>query len=707
MTVVPTKQLSVTTVQAADSAQAYIASIEVADHLVILSSGSGQARIQITTDGKTLRQRSVPKSRGLRGAKLLGDELWLTGEYGLLAVSSDLAATWTRLATPTRECLWDIARDAKGGYWIGGSGGVILRGSAARRFALYKHTLKPRSDRADPRVEIVPAGVVFPLFNACWDGKKLAKVKGLTGELSALATGPTGTIVMVGDKGIAFRSTDGGTSFKKVELGAKVDFNDIAVIAGGFVAAGAKGTLRRSEDDGVTWKPLASQTRSDLWAIGSWGDGGFAGGEGGLVLKIAAPSDTYWRGAVDRFAPAPIVTASFDLVPAAAPADRDRRYAELAAEAATLAAGAKLAAPRMPVDPRDAAVLDAIDDVEGYRIFGDHLQGQGDVRGEYVALAIAQPKEAKAYAKRHAAALLPDELRAPSIELTERWGFVERARLFTPEVWDDEDGTEARVPERLGTLLGHPAARFLKSLTFGILTGVDNDYSSIVKALQKAPIPSLRELFIGDFESEETETSWSAIGDASKLWPALPNLEVLKLHSGSMKLGRLVLPKLRSLEIFTGGLTKDNLRSVEKSTLPALERLTLYFGQERYGCDIARKDLAPLLHSDRFPRLRHLGLVNTGFADELVGHLHRVPLVAQVESLALGLGTLSDAGARTLATYARGFAHLRELDLGRSYLTPAGIKILKKALPGVKLDTSRQRYREGDEYRERYTAIGE
>ena len=116
-----------------------------------------------------------------------------------------------------------------------------------------------------------------------------------------------------------------------------------------------------------------------------------------------------------------------------------------------------------------------------------------------------------------------------------------------------------------------------------------------------------------DTLTEATEISWSDLGDATKLCGACDRLEDLTLRSGSMKLGKpgeFVFPHLKKLSIITGGFSKANLKAIEGAHLPSLESLTLYFGTDRYGCDIKRKDLDKLLASDRFPRLTHLGLVS-------------------------------------------------------------------------------------------------
>ncbi len=708
--VVPTKQLTVSTLR--EGGGPHVLSIEIGDRVAYFSGGSGRGEVHATSDGKKLHRRQSPDG-GLRGIKLIGDELWLTGEYGKLLVSTDRAASWTALESPTRECLWDLARDAKGATWVNGTGGAILKSAKPDApFKEVKHALKPRDDRADPRIEIVPAGVMFPLFNAYWDGKQFVKPKGLKGPTGALAIAPSGTIVIVGDKGAAFRSTDGGVSYKPVTTGVTVDLDDVAVVAGGFLTVGDKGTLRRSEDDGVTWKPLASKTKSHLWSIGSWGAGAFVGGDNGLLLRIDSPGDTYWKGAVDQFAPKPVVQANITPLAAATEKAREAQWSKRFAEALTAhkALAAKVAQAKFKSDDHTKAILAALDDVDEYKVYGDALQTAGDPRGELIALqAGGQTKPAAKYLEAHRATLLGGlaELDEEKVALEWKYGFIHSARV----AYDDDDAydeeTEDEVATWVATLLDEPSAQFLQQLTVGIVQMVDNSYDKIIREIGRRPRPALRHLFLGDFDGEQTEISWSSIGDATKLCGACEKLADLTLRSGSMNLGKpgqLVFPHLTELTVITGGLTKDNLKAIVAGHLPSLQTLTLYLGTNRYGGNLARKDVDALLKSDRFPRLRRLGLANSEIADELCEVLHLSPLVAQLEELDLSHGTLSDLGVTALATYAKAFQHLERLDISESYVSPAVAKVLQKALPNTKIEAGAPR---GDAFERRYVSVSE
>ncbi len=371
---------------------------------------------------------------------------------------------------------------------------------------------------------------------------------------------------------------------------------------------------------------------------------------------------------------------------------------------------AKVAQVKFKGDAHTKAILAALDDVDEYKVYGDALQTAGDVRGELIALQTAgQTKAATKYLKQHRAALLGGlaEISEKSVELEWANGFVKTAKVqYYSEEYEDEE-TEDEVAKWVATLLDEPSAQFLQELTLGIVQGVDNSYDKIIREIGRRPRPALRNLYLGEFDSDQTEISWSSIGDATKLCGACEQLTHLTLRSGSMNLGKpgqFVFPHLTDLTVITGGLTKDNLKAIVGGHLPSLETLTLYLGTERYGSNIARKDVDALLKSDRFPRLRRLGLLNSELADELCQVLHLSPLVAQVKELDLSQGTLSDAGVTALATFAKAFQHLEQLDLSESYVSPTAVKLLQKALPKTQIEAGAPR---GDAFERRYVSVSE
>jgi hypothetical protein len=170
-----------------------------------------------------------------------------------------------------------------------------------------------------------------------------------------------------------------------------------------------------------------------------------------------------------------------------------------------------------------------------------------------------------------------------------------------------------------------------------------------------------------------------------------------------MNLGKIEAPELRSFEVRTGGLTLDNIKSVTSAKWPSLERLVLWFGDEGYGAQGGLEDIEPLLSGKGLGKLKHLGLQNADFTDELCGVLHKAKILPQLESLDLSMGTMSHAGAEALAAHAQAFAHLKQLNVEDNYLTAASNQILKAVSKGLNFG----RHRDADDGESRYVSVGE
>lgn len=396
-------------------------------------------------------------------------------------------------------------------------------------------------------------------------------------------------------------------------------------------------------------------------------------------------------------------------------ANEQRRLAHLAQqEAAKRAYEARQAARAEAAgksrrEPRlEAAILANRDDVTAHEVYGDWLQQQGDPRGELVVVQCQRAREPDDAALEAAEAALVTKLSAALLgELTEaggvrarfHLGFLDALRLARTHDDDFED-------DLLEALFGLDERRFLRALTLGALELDDNvDYSQALATLaaRAGELPSLNELFVGDFTSEECELSWSELGDASPLYTAFPRLHSLKLRAGTMDLGELALPNLVAFALETGGLTRENLRAVREAKWPRLRSLSLWFGQEDYGGECTVDDVAPLLERGDLA-LTHLGLANAEFTDDLVPLLARSPLLPKLESLDLSLGCLTARGAQALVDQRARFAHLKRLDLSRNCLEDDAVDLVRGLCAEVAVD-DQETDRAGDDFR--YAAVGE
>ncbi len=348
------------------------------------------------------------------------------------------------------------------------------------------------------------------------------------------------------------------------------------------------------------------------------------------------------------------------------------------------------------------------EDADAYLAYADWLQEQGDPRGELImvqhALA-AMPKNKKLLKAQEQ--LLSDykehfwgDVAPYAAEMTEDvvWsmGYIKSAKLKTTYERDPSFGDEGKMvkyEDVLRDFLALASSTFLQSLTLGIATMDQNDYSAAIKLIAEAKRPTIKSMFIGDFHCEETELNWSFVGFVEPLCKAVPNLEELTLRSGGLNAGKLAFPKLKSFTVIAGGISDKALSEIAQAKWPKLERLSVQLGNEM-DSKKAFKALKPIFDAKGLKNVRHLGLGNFDASDELCTHLAKSKIAKQIEELDLSQGTLGDAGVAALVAEAKQFAKLTSIDVSENYVTNAGIKSLKALAKNV--DGSHQEDDGGD-----------
>jgi hypothetical protein len=250
-------------------------------------------------------------------------------------------------------------------------------------------------------------------------------------------------------------------------------------------------------------------------------------------------------------------------------------------------------------------------------------------------------------------------------QLTWEHCYIVAARVAMPD-WSFE-GPDAR--EVLHAIVHSPASARLRELTIGLLNFSGGGLEDIALELISAgELAELERLFIGDFVAEQQEISWVELGDISPLYRFTPKLQNLRLHGAGIELGLLAHPTLAQLEIETGGLPRSSVVSVATAVLPKLAYLEVWFGREDYGGTTDITALQPLFTSKTLPKLRHLGLQNSEMQDEIAIALAHSPLLAELESLDLSMGTMHDPGAEAILDNARSFAHLVSINLEENFI---------------------------------------
>jgi uncharacterized protein (TIGR02996 family) len=697
------------------------------DDLGHVALGTGGACFA-SSDGKKFHRR--PSTPGTSYGLFVFDGVAYS-MGGPLAYSSDAGAKWRTPKQPYKDYMFTMLRDSAGTYWLGCSDGMVMTSDRPDKGWKKAKFKAPGKVMAFAEID----GQLFVVGAGCgvWNGKKFTALKGTKKSeiITRITQGPAGGIVLIGDGGVAYRSKDRGKSFTKSKTGVDNDLEDCAWVAGSLFAVGGgwrSAVLLRSDDEGKSWKQIKVKADNKLWGIASWGDGAFLSGDAG-VFTLMAPKDPYWRGAKDRFTPEPPkVDSQFAPLPARSENDREAKFGKLLA--AAIADHKRLSAKQRSSRAADenatlaAAVDEGADGAEA--IYADWLQDSGDPRGELAQIQLRLAKDPKnkelkkaekALLKQHADVWLGKLVDvADMIKLEWNAGYIAKARLASSYARDedfgdqgDDDGDKKPKPkvkldQVLGWLLASPSGRFLRDLTVGIVQFDGNEYTSINKELGKHYLPALRSLFLGDFDMDETELNWSDIGNLEPAYAAMPNLEKLKLRSGDMKLGTIVLPHLKHLEVITGGMDAKSARSIAAAVWPSLEKMSIQIGPEPSGGEVKVKDLEPILDGDTLPHLSHLGITNFNLTGQLVEPLAASKILPQLAELDLSMGTLGDEHVTKIFAMQKAFAHLSKLDVNDNYLTHEGKSLLKQAK--LAFNFGEQREDEG-EPSERYASAYE
>jgi uncharacterized protein (TIGR02996 family) len=365
----------------------------------------------------------------------------------------------------------------------------------------------------------------------------------------------------------------------------------------------------------------------------------------------------------------------------------------------------------------EQAIHDSPDDAAVWQVFGDWLQTQGDARGEMISLAYSGAPDAAAriaeiersqrdtWVGPTLAKLLGTKEIDKVLELEWQHGFITAAKVRTEWEWKGP-----KPVSMLRTLLSDPSSRFLRRLALGLFDDEgENHYAQAILALTKVgKLPSLRHLHIGDFEyPDETEISWTEVGDVDKIYPVAPKLEVLHLQGGGIGLGDLRLARLRRLKLETGGLPAEAIRSVCRAELPELSDLEIWFGAEDYGAEGSIEMLAPLFAGQLFPKLTRLGLMNSEFADDIAAAIATAPVLAQIKQLDLSLGTMTDSGADAILAQVDRFRHLSSLNLNDNFISDEAVSRLRTSLGGLVTADDQEEPDDWDGEPYYYVSVGE
>lgn len=223
-------------------------------------------------------------------------------------------------------------------------------------------------------------------------------------------------------------------------------------------------------------------------------------------------------------------------------------------------------------------------------VYADHLQAQGDVRGELIAidLEIAQRGTTATLLARRSELLHTWLGRLVAFDVADsfRFGFLERVEIMV-----------SGAPERLAALLAHPAGRYVRGLA---LRGTNRELEAALAALAAHRHGWLATLALSTWAHHEPRI---ADASAARLVDATPVLARLELAGGHM-IDELPHPHVRELKL-TGTGTFAGIYG-DGPPLPSARVLDIAFDDDDIAEPVVDRNL--MLSELRLPALTALDL---------------------------------------------------------------------------------------------------
>ena len=249
--------------------------------------GQGRDLVLTTRDGVSF-SKTTTGGKGLRGAFVDGEEIWVAGEWGFAARSTDGGQTWKKVATKTKGCLFGIVRDGAGRVWTAGDDGYLAFSKDGKTFKRVDGV-----EESIGRITSTSLGILIPCDDTgalyIVEDEQVRKTMVEEGATLMQATvTPRGALIAVGAKGRIWRSADQGATYARIEVPTRGYLCGVDCFPDGrVVAVGQAGVIYISFDDGETFETLEQhQTAGFLWCVRRHGDSVLIGGESGLILRL-------------------------------------------------------------------------------------------------------------------------------------------------------------------------------------------------------------------------------------------------------------------------------------------------------------------------------------------------------------------------------------------------------------------------------------
>jgi photosystem II stability/assembly factor-like uncharacterized protein len=279
--------------------------------------------VLLSNDGRAWRQSAVPTRTTFTAVTAVDAHVWAVGHDGLIAHSADGGDHWEL----QRQDPWkasasgnDAAHDPhQGAPLLGVLFTDIHRGYAVGAYGLALKTIdggatwqtltvaKPKAD-ADTTGADTNSAKDEHGDKQTFSKDELKLGQEDTPHFNAIARTSSGALLIVGERGSAFRSRDDGTTWQRLQLPYEGSmFGVIGYEADHVLAFGLRGHVYESTDLGEHWTQVQTGTELSLMGGAALPDGGVViVGANGIVLMRAHAGEAL-KSYVDE--PAGIIAA--------------------------------------------------------------------------------------------------------------------------------------------------------------------------------------------------------------------------------------------------------------------------------------------------------------------------------------------------------------------------------------------------------------
>lgn len=260
--------------------------VAVGERGIVLLSGD---------QGKTWRQVQVPVSVGLTAVRFVdARQGWIVGHGGVVLASADGGQTWVRQFDGTQAAQVAL-KDAQ------------TRGDA-RALAEAERLVADGADKPFLDLHFFDAqhGLIVGAYNLAFEthdgGKTWQSIAGRLDNPKALhlysVRARGNEVVIVGEQGLVLRSTDGASSFQRLNTPYKGSFFT-AELPGTteIVVAGLRGNVWKSSNAGLAWTQVASPMPVSFTASALDDQG---------RLWLATQAGMVWQLGPDALLPTPV-----------------------------------------------------------------------------------------------------------------------------------------------------------------------------------------------------------------------------------------------------------------------------------------------------------------------------------------------------------------------------------------------------------------